>query len=126
MSDELLQKMNETLALVKTLHSETVVLQANVESLQRTVDDLRERLTYREKVLIGWKEIAAYFGCEAKWAQDMANESFDPLPVLREGGRVVAYATALDAYKIRRRCPRNAERRKVARLVPRESGENPS
>jgi hypothetical protein len=119
--DELTAKMDEILSWAKRTHLEVLDLRDKAESLQRTVDDLQERLTYREKVLVGWKEIAMHLECDPAWAQKMAAEPFDPLPVLREDRHVVAFASALDAHRIRRRSPHNAEKRKVMRLVPRES-----
>jgi hypothetical protein len=118
---ELLAKMDEVLLVAKNLQSKVATLEANVESLQRTVEDLRERVTYRERVLVGWKEITAYLGYSETRAKVLAEEEFDPLPVLRENGRAVAYASALDAYKMRTRFSR-----KVARLIPRENDEHPS
>lgn len=118
---ELLAKMDEILSFASRTHAESVELRERVESLQRTVEELRERVTYRERVLVGWKEITEYIGYSETRAKVLAEEEFDPLPVLRENGRAVAYASALDAYKMRTRFSR-----KVARLIPRKTDENPS
>lgn len=121
--DDLNAKMDEILSVAKSLHAETIDLRSNVESLQRTVVDLQERLTYREKILVGWKEIATHIDVDPRWAQEMAKEPFHPLPVFREHGRIVAYATMLDAHKLHHRAPYVAETRKAMRLVPRETDE---
>lgn len=120
--DDLMSKMEEVLAVTKASLAKSIALEEQVESLKREVSALHDRLTYREKVIVGWKEIATYCGYESvSWAQERARESFDRLPVLQEGNRIVAFASALDAYKARRLATR-----KVARLVPRETEENPS
>ena len=121
--DDLNAKMDEILSVAKSLYVKTNDLQANVESLQRTVVDLQERLTYREKILVGWKEIATHIDVDPRWAQEMAKEPFHPLPVFREHGRIVAYASMLDAHKLHHRTPYVAETRKAMRLVPRETDE---
>lgn len=128
MSDENpYEKIDEILSFAKSLSVRVSELQTSVESLKREVEDLHERQTYRERVLIGWKEIAAYMGVTERYAQELANLPFDRLPVLKEYGRAVAFATALDAHRLRHRNPLvEQERRKVVRLVPRESDENPS
>lgn len=118
---ELMAKLDEAVSLVKRLHAETIELKSNVEELHRKVDKLDERLTYREKVLVGWKEIADYIDTTTKSAQAWADESFDPLPVHKREGRVFALATALDAYAERRKTIR-----KVPRYAPRSTTENPS
>jgi predicted nuclease with TOPRIM domain len=140
--EELMAKMNEILAVAESIRSETVELRAQVESLRSKVDKidarlsyrekaadslrtkldkLDERLAYREKVLVGWKEIAEYIDMNIRSAQFLADESFDPLPVLKEGSRVFAMATALDAYRARQRATR-----KVQQIIPCEIGKDPS
>ncbi len=78
-------------------------LLARVEHAIKLMVDLNERMTYRERVLVGWKEIAAYLGVFPNTAMAWAKEDFDPLPIEHDHqGHVVARATALDAYKVRR------------------------
>lgn len=103
--DDLMEKMDEAISLARGLHAKSDLLQSEVESLRAEVADLRERLTYRERVLVGWREIAKYMGyLDPASARDRAREPIDPLPVWRENGRTVcAFATALDAYKARHR-----------------------
>jgi hypothetical protein len=97
---ELQAKVDELLALVKSTHARSIVLEQQVVSLKADVAKLNERLTYREKVLVGWKEIATYLGFSQFWAQHLMNGT-DPLPISREGKSVVARASALDAWKSR-------------------------
>jgi hypothetical protein len=67
------------------------------------VRELVERVTYREKILVGWKEIGAYLGVHEQSAHNMGREEVDPLPYDHDfGGHVFAMATALDAWKMRR------------------------
>lgn len=119
-ADEFNEKLDAILEFAKRTHGESIDLREKVESLQRTVDDLRERMTYRERVLVGWEEIAAYMGFGATtYARKLAKDNVDPLPVMRQGSGVVALATALDAYKERRKF----HKRVVARFVISESSE---
>lgn len=121
--DDLMEKMNEAIALAHALHIKSDRLQSEVVSLQSEVADLRERLTHRERVLVGWREIATYMGYTGlDRVQQLSREPIDPLPVWRENGRTIcALATALDAYKARHR-----EMRMVAKFVFDEREETPS
>jgi hypothetical protein len=117
---ELLAKIDELVAIATKTQAETVALRGQVERLQSDVARLNERLTYRERILVGWKEISQYVGLSPDHARIQSGLDFDPLPVRKEGANVVARATALDAWKERRIDYRRPK------LVPRESTEDPS
>jgi hypothetical protein len=117
---ELLAKIEELLAIAKESNARSVVLEKQVKQLQSDVVRLNERLTYRERILVGWKEISQYVGLSTDHAKVQGNLDFDPLPVRKEGANVVARATALDAWKERRIDYRRPK------LVLRESTEDPS
>lgn len=121
--DDLMAKMDEAISIARDLHAKSDRLHNEVVSLRSEVADLRERLTHRERVLVGWNEIRKYMGyADATRARKLSRELVDPLPVWRENGRTIcALATALDAYKERHR-----ERRIVARFVFDEREENSS
>jgi hypothetical protein len=88
---------------IEALEQKINQLLAQNERLLKLVVDLNERLTYRERVLVGWKEIAEYLGVFPTTAMQWSKEAVDPLPHDHEHrGNVVARATALDAYKVRR------------------------
>lgn len=73
------------------------------ERLAAGLAELNERMTYREKILVGWKEIAAYLGMVEQSAYNLGREPVDPIPFRRDHrGCVIAEATALDAWKQRR------------------------
>jgi hypothetical protein len=120
--NELSDRMNEIIGIAQALLAESTGLRQQVETLQITVNKLESRLIYREKVLVGWKEISQHIGLSVSQALRLVDEAFDPLPVVREGHQVIASAHALDAWKMRRR----AGYRKVLRVSVQESGETPS
>jgi hypothetical protein len=82
-------------------------LEGDVQALLAQVGELRafveQKLSERERVLVGWKEIAAYVGRSVRHAQRMADVRIyvDPLPCRRDGGFVVAYASQIEAWKAR-------------------------
>lgn len=88
------------------------------ERLVASIAEMNERLTYREKILVGWKEIAAYLGIQENSACNMGHEEFDPLPFEYDlGGNVIAQATALDAWKQRRARRAGMRRREGAKAA---------
>lgn len=94
----------ETLgALLLELHAKIDAQTAKIEDLERKIALLDERLTYREKVLVGWKQIADYLGVDAtRTIFVYKNDPDDPLPVQYHfTGNVVALASALDAWRQR-------------------------
>jgi hypothetical protein len=117
---ELLAKIEELLAIAKESNARSVALEKQVKQLQTDVARLNERLTYRERILVGWKEIGKHVDLSPDHARIQSGLDFDPLPVRKEGANVVARATALDAWKERRIDYRRPK------LVPRESTEDPS
>jgi hypothetical protein len=93
---ELLAKLDAQTALIEAQG-------AKIDDLERKIALLDERLTYREKVLVGWKKIADYLGVDAtRTIFVYKNDPDDPLPVhYHFTGNVVALASALDAWKQR-------------------------
>jgi len=87
-------------AMVARLEGRVGELQGQVMELRELVD---RKLTERERVLVGWKEIAAYLQRSVRQAQRLADvrRCMDPLPIRRDGGYVVAYAMQIDAWKAR-------------------------
>ena len=130
MNDEsnLLAKIDELVSISKRALAESITLRQQVEALQAHVAKLEERLIYREKVLVGWKEIAGHLGWSVWHVQDLEKETEDPIPVFREGKMIYASATAIDAWRMRRREYRNIREKKITKVVIREqaSDENPS
>lgn len=94
----------------KALHEQIDDLRMRLDALAEQnatlvglVRELNERLTYREKILVGWKEIAEYLGLHQQSAYELGREPVDPIPVeMNHKGNIVAQATALDAWKMRR------------------------
>jgi hypothetical protein len=81
------------------------------EALRRELAEVREKLTQREQVLVGWKDIAAHLGYSEDHCKELGQDPFDPIPHWHQGGMVAAYRTMLDAWLFRRRKP--AQRRLV-------------
>jgi len=69
-----------------------------------------------EKPLEGWKEIASEMGRGEKACARWADRPRDPLPVLWYEGRVLAYPSALGAWR-----ERNTHPLQVARQLARTS-----
>lgn len=74
-------------------------------ALRRELAEVREKLTYREQVFVGWKQIADYLGYSEDHAKALGQDPIDPIPYRHNGGFVEAYRTALDAWLFRRRVP---------------------
>lgn len=139
MSEEIVTKMNEILAMAKAHRAESARLRSKVEELQAQVKKLDERLTYKEKILVGWKDIATYLGYrDVARVRALNARLFDPLPAVKQGSNMIAHATALDAWKERQKDFQRSgltfdddgllvpDDRMKSRLVPRETGETPS
>src|ERR1700687_2583337 len=56
--------------------------------------------TVADRRIAGWKEVASYLGVDQRTAQRW--ELNDGLPVLREGGKVFAYAAEVDRWRAAR------------------------
>lgn len=92
------------------LHEQIDDLRVRVDALAEQnatlialVRELNERLTYREKILVGWKEIGQYLGMHAQSVYELGHAEVDPIPHRKDHrGCVIAEATALDAWKMRR------------------------
>lgn len=136
---EFLDKLDEIGMVASRLLAHSERLERQVESLREQVLKLDERLAYRERVLTGWKEIATYLGFRngLEVCRQMARREFDPLPVVKQFGVILAHATALDAWKERQKDYRRSNfdpsdsesvpgERPKPRLVVRESDETPS
>lgn len=132
-------KLDEIVGIASQLLARSVRLEALVEDLRVQVRKLDERLTYKEKVLVGWNEISLHLGYQGSTqARALSRRNFDPLPVVRQGNSIIAHATALDAWKERQKDFARSgltfdesgslvpDGRMKVRLVPRETGETPS
>jgi hypothetical protein len=94
-------------AKITRLEGDVHALLAQVGELHVQVTELHElveqKLSERERVLVGWKEIAAYLGRSVRQARRLADarRQADPLPVRRDGGYVVGYAMQIEVWKAR-------------------------
>jgi hypothetical protein len=132
-------KLDEIAGIASQLLARSVRLESQVAELQSQVRKLDERLTYKEKILVGWKDIAAYLGYrDVARARALNARAFDPLPAVKQNGNMVAHATALDAWKERQKDFQRSgftfdddgalvpDGRMKSKIVPRETGETPS
>lgn len=92
-----------------------------ITALQAQVAEVREKLTYREKILVGWKDIGQHVGYSADHAQELSKDPFDPLPVWHRGGFTESSATMLDAWLFRRRIPAQKRRARALEVESRKS-----
>ena len=83
-------------------------------ALRRELAEVREKLAYREQILVGWKQIADYLGYSEDHVKALGQDPVDPIPHQHNGGFVEAYRTALDAWMFRRRRP---AQKRAARAV---------
>lgn len=74
-------------------------------ALRRELAEVREKLTYREQVFIGWKAIAEYLGYSEDHAKALGQDPVDPIPYRHKGGFVEAERTMLDRWAYRRTTP---------------------
>lgn len=130
---EFRSKLDEIVEVASKLLIHSQHLEIQIEDLRSQVKRLDERLSYKERILVGWNEIGKYLGCTSRWALEMHRRNFDPLPTAKQCNVVVAHATALDAWKERqkdyRRCNisfDDDERSAKPRLVAREPSSTPS
>lgn len=76
-------------------------LESEVRAGREETAALRERLEYRDKVLVGWSAIGEHLGFTKKWAEGLGHLDVDPIPHEKRGLYVTARASALDAWKDR-------------------------
>ena len=104
MSDTVLAQVLDELARFRREYDESQA------ALRRELAEVREKLAYREQVVVGWKEIAAYVGYSEDHCKELGlPHQDDPIPHWLQGKMVAAYRTALDAWLFRRKQP--AQRR---------------
>lgn len=76
-----------------------------LSALRREVAEVREKLTIREEILVGWKAIGGYVGYSEDHCKELGQDETDPIPHWTQGGMVAARRTMLDAWLFRRRKP---------------------
>jgi hypothetical protein len=76
-----------------------------LSALHNELAQVRDKLTEREQIFVGWKEIAAYVGYSEDHCKELGQDAYDPIPHWHQGGMVAARRTMLDAWLFRRRVP---------------------
>ena len=99
----------------RDLLSQIAELNKTVSAMRGELAEVREKLAYREEVLVGWKAIGDYLKLSEDHCKELGKDPNDPIPHWHQGGMVAAYRTALDAWMFRRRKP--AQRRLVRQEV---------
>jgi hypothetical protein len=102
----------DVLAAISELRRENA---ETIAALRQELAEVRERLAYREQVLVGWKDIGAHVGYSEDHCKELGQDPLDPIPHWHQGGMVAAYQTALDAWLFRRRKP---AQRRMTRTEP--------
>lgn len=85
------------------------------EALRRELAEVREKLTYRQQIFTGWKEIGAYLKLSEDHCKELGQASTMPIPHWHEGGRVVARRSELDLWLVSRRRPAKVREEDAAR-----------
>lgn len=90
-----------------------------LSALRGEIAEVREKLAYREQVLVGWKEISGYLNYSEDHCKELGQDAVDPIPHWHQGGMVAAYRSMLDAWQFRRRKP--AQKRPMRQEAAAES-----
>lgn len=97
-ADKVLEKLD-------AISNELAQTRGELAATRGELADVREKLTHREKILVGWKEVAAYLGYSEDHVKELGTEGPDPIPHVKRRGMIEARATALDAWLHRNRIP---------------------